>query len=136
MVSKKAIISYITILIVGISLPFFINSCGSNGKANWAVGTWEGSINANGSEHFVIRIKKDGTCKVNLTSPLWEADFEGEWEQVAENEIKIFDYVGHYQHNKQVSSYSGNVSKWSTYLQKDGKFFDNSKRPVGYLHKR
>lgn len=131
------ILQALNFVFLGLLIALTITGCDAsrNSKSeSWCVGTWQGTIAPD--ENFTVRIRDDGTCKVVLSSSRWEADFEAEWEPVAENKIKIYDYVGHYQHHRYIESYSGNVNRWSMFLEEDGEFYPKNGRPVGHLHKR
>ena len=115
--------------------------CGDSTKM-WYKGKWEGRTN-NKPEYFTIKINPDGTCKVHQRwtgLDRWYEEFDGEWEKVSDDVIKIYDYDGHMHvaiDNPKWNTYR--VSRWSMYLRKDGAFthnIGNLDNPSSHLFKK
>lgn len=123
-------------------ISIFSSGCGDS-TTNWCTGNWEGRTN-NKPEYFTIKINSDGTCKVlqqwrGLED--WYEEFDGEWEKVSDNVIKIYDYNGHMHINvdSRRPNRSYRVSRWSMHLRDDGAFdpqIDRLDNPTARLSKK
>lgn len=129
------------ILVLSIISVFAIVACGRSD--DWCVGKWSGTLNTRMHEEYVIRIREDHTCSIK-EKWFWggtrTAEHEGEWEQVSDDVIKIYDYDGHTQIWNTFSGPKQHyVQRWSIYLKKDGAVLDresNLSTILGYLKKQ
>lgn len=118
-----------------------IVACGKSD--DWCVGKWTGSLKTQMHEEYVIRIREDHTCSIKakwFSGGTRSAEYEGEWEPVSDNVIKIFDYDGHFEiWSNGFGTKQMYVQRWSMYLRKDGAFNPAEaglNNPLGYLKKQ
>lgn len=137
---RRKLNHFLDALLIIVSLC--VAGCG-DGSTAWYTGKWEGKTN-NSAEYFTVKIKPDGTCKILQEwrgLERWYEDFDGEWEKVSDDIIKIYDYDGH-MHVSPTSNHphrNYRVARWSMHLRKDGAFtqkVENLDYPTAHLTKK